>query len=81
MEELNTAELLNELRENSVIVLALYEVLRAANLNDPHVSRFRPFRCFPFLSSSQNTNREDVDLSVPHFFRCIYVLHILDRIL
>jgi hypothetical protein len=36
MDELNTAELLNEMRDNSVIILALYEVLRAANLNDPN---------------------------------------------
>jgi hypothetical protein len=36
MEELNTAELLNEMRENSVVILALYEVLRAVNLQDPN---------------------------------------------
>jgi hypothetical protein len=43
MEDLNTSELLSELVENSVVILAMYEVLRAANLSDPnalaHVER------------------------------------------
>jgi hypothetical protein len=43
MEELNTTELLNEFRENSIVILALYEVLRASQLDDSnalgHVER------------------------------------------